>query len=129
MQIEIRDTGDSKLRIEKNLMQPSKSSRRGRHSGVPVNSADARRRMDALPPGFRLDRSYRSDDNHHRAVNRILDQAPDPQERIITMTTILSCILSSLQIYLHGPMPYSSWEQALPSATRVGVRRPRFFDN
>jgi len=71
-----------------------------------------------------------------RALNRFGRVASHPtrftgrrKHPIISMTTISSCILSNLGIHLHMPMPYSLWEPACPSATRVGVRRPGLFDN
>ena len=45
------------------------------------------------------------------------------------VTTISPCLFNNLRKCLHNPMPYSSWESACPSAKRVGVRRPRLFDN
>jgi hypothetical protein len=53
----------------------------------------------------------------------------DLPELIIAMTTISLCILNNLHICLHGPMSYSSWESACPSATRVGVQLPVLFEN
>jgi hypothetical protein len=46
-----------------------------------------------------------------------------------SVTTILPFIFNNLRKHLLWPMSYSSWESACPSATRVGVRRPEFFDN
>jgi hypothetical protein len=82
---------------------------------------------EALDPG-------RSDDARITRFSPVFPDhtdasGPDPTEPTFAMTTISPYIFNNLHIHLHSPMPNSSWEQACPSARRVGVRRPVIFDN
>ena len=126
MQIEIRDSGDSKLRIEKKLMQPSKSSRRTRHlaAGLPLGP---RYSSWGRPMALRTTKPNEDAPRPCGAKPSGLSQwACGPRtmhEGARGSGPLFSGICAAPST---APPGAYSWERACPSAMRVGVRLPRF---